>query len=97
MTRLHYAMPHHAHRPTANAHHTRRGIARPAFVDDWRAGLSVPRRRAVQTQAPPRSAPPPLLTEPVARAAVGATGREAPNAAFALGLLAVVCTTGVAV
>ncbi len=97
MTRLHYAMPHHAHRPAANAHHTRRGIARPAFVDDWRAGVSVPRRRAVQTQAPLRSAPQPLPTEPVARAAVGATGRETANAAFALGLLAVVCTTGVAV
>ncbi|WP_449412909.1 hypothetical protein [Pandoraea soli] len=97
MTRLHYAMPHHAHRPAANAHHPRRGIARPAFVDDWRAGLSVPRRRAVQTQTPLRSAPQPLRAEPVARAAVGATRSETPNAAFALGLLAVVCTTGVAV
>lgn len=95
MTRLHYAMPHHAHRPTANAHHTRRGIARPAFVDDWRAGLSMPCRRPVQTQAPLRPAP--LPTGPVARAAVGATRREIPNAAFALGLPAVVCTTGVAV
>jgi hypothetical protein len=90
-------MPHHAHRPAANTHPTRRGIARPAFVDDWRAGLSMPCRRAVQTQAPLRPAPQPLSTEPVARAAVGATRREIPNAAFALGLLAVVCTTGVAV
>ncbi|VVD78316.1 hypothetical protein PCA20602_00977 [Pandoraea capi] len=38
MTRLHQAMPHHAHRPASSSYHALPRSPRPAFADDWHAG-----------------------------------------------------------
>lgn len=99
MTRLHHAMPPHTHRYVAHARQARRSSMHPSFVEDWRAGMSTPPRelRHVSHSRMRRGTTP---RETPAAGSVRDSGNTAPRegsrAAFALGLLTVVCAAGVA-
>lgn len=99
MTRLHQATSHHAHRPAVHVHTGRPRVERRAFAEDWRAGVPMPlraSRNAARSQTNRRPIP---QQGRAAEARVGAAAPARPgvsNAAFALGLLTVVCTAGVA-
>lgn len=70
-----------------------------AFVEDWRASMSLPRRAHlhISHSRTPRSSTPRETPVPASALASGnTTHRESSQAAFALSLLTVVCAAGVA-
>ena len=90
MTRLHQAMPHHAHRPCAHVYNGAPRARRSAFADDWRGGGASSRgvRERAHLQGR-RTAEAPPEPEGASRAGLA-------NAAFALTLLTVAGVVGVA-
>lgn len=91
MTRLHQAMPYHAHRPCAPQRQASTRCHRSEFVDDWRAGSALPprgNRRPVRERG--------HRTAEATRDVDAGSRSHAANAIFALTLLGVAGVVGAA-